>query len=174
MEGIVYATPLPIDEKTVIRCITRDGKSIDIMKSAAMKMCGTLANILGDLTNVDEIPTPEVSHDIMVLVKEFIEFKTLEEAAKAANPAPVEEKPLTFGKKNEKSVDPSEIKNPWDKQFIARFERNELFGITMAASYLDCTQLFDLACMYIAGNIKPMTVEGMCKKMAVALQFFFF
>lgn len=98
-----------------------------------------------DLGSENPVPVPSVSEPIMLLVKEYAEYKV-----ENPNPPPSEDK------KDERRTDDI---LPWDKEFMAKLEQPQLFDLIIAANYLEFKDLLDLGCKTVANMIKDKSVE---------------
>lgn len=49
--------------------------------------------------------------------------------------------------------------DPWDADFINKFEREEVYTLVLAVNYLDIKCLLDLCCVKIAADFREMSIE---------------
>ena len=126
--------------------ITSDAKPV-IMSRPAAAMSKTIDNLVSELGVENPVPVPSVTEAVMMLVKEYAEYKV----ANLDAPAPEDD-----AKKDERRTDNI---LPWDKAFMDKLEQSQLFDLIMAANYLEFKSLLDLGCKTVANMIKGKSVE---------------
>ena len=51
------------------------------------------------------------------------------------------------------------VEDPWDAEYINRFDNDTLLSLINAANYMDVKGLLDLCCAKIASNFKGKSIE---------------
>ena len=117
-----------------------------IVDPEVASMSPLIKNIVDDSSPDEEIPLPKVKTAILGKVLEYCKHHK-------DSPAEVIQKPL-------KSMDLGECGvSQWDTQFV-NIEREVLFQLIVAATYLDIKCLVDLTCAKVASSIKGMGPDG--------------
>lgn len=136
---------MQVDEQQVT-LMTSDSKTV-VLSRAACALCKTIENLVLDLGVESVIPVPSVNEQIMLLAKQYAEYKVVN-----PNPPPSEND-------EKKDVRRTDDILPWDKEFMNTLEQSTLFDLIMAANYLECKDLLDLGCKTVANMIKGKSVE---------------
>lgn len=114
-----------------------DGEMFEIDKSVAL-MSNFLKTSIECEGTVTTIGVPNVSGNILKMVKDYCEYHHSEDAAATVDTV-----------------------KTWNAEFVKPLVENPptLFALTMAAHYLDIHSLLDLTCQTIVGMIKGKTLE---------------
>lgn len=134
----VYVPPAIVNLKT------GDEETIEVAGFVAMKM-GTVRDMLESELEKESgyIPLPNVSAQILEKAIEFLGYHT-------DNPY-LEEDEET---KKKKSFTEFCKRTDWDKQFTDSLSDNQLFGLMVAANYLDSKPLLDVCAKTVADIIR--------------------
>ena len=139
--------------------ISQEGDRLDV-PSAVAEMSELVKTMMGDADDDEddeqEIPLPNVKISILAKV---VEFNTHH----LQNPLPQIEKPL-------KSANMHEVVGEWDAKFI-EVDQEVLFELILAANYMDCQSLLNLACAKVASMIKGRAPEEIRKTFNIVNDF---
>lgn len=123
------------------------------------KMCTTIENQLKDLgTDVKVITLPNVTGDVL---QKCISFATHYHANRDEITNLIEQE--KNGNEEETQINPYSNKDmlltEYDRQFFTSIDYNTLFGVIVAANYLEFKRLLRASSMYIASLIKDKTAQ---------------
>jgi S-phase kinase-associated protein 1 len=131
----------------MVALISQEGDRFDVPASVA-QMSELVKTMMGDAEEDEdeeqEIPLPNVKGVTLAKVVEF-------NSHHLDNPLAQIEKPL-------KSANMAEVVGDWDAKFI-EVDQEVLFELILAANYMDCQPLLDLACAKVASMIKGKAPE---------------
>ena len=116
------------EEKVVLRCC--DGEEFAVAVSVARK-CGTINNMIDDGCVEGGIPLPNVKAPAISRVLEYLSREHSAEAAEA---------------------------KAFEKAFLEKMTKEELFELILAANYLHAEELLDAATQCVADRIRGKTV----------------
>jgi S-phase kinase-associated protein 1 len=109
-------------------------------------LSGLLINILEDSTTDEEIPLMQVKFEQFKEVLEYANYHDFTEPEPIACPLPTT---------NIRDA----VKDPWDADFIMKFDDEGLAELANTANYLDIRCLLDLCCGAIASRFKGKEVN---------------
>lgn len=109
---------------------------------ARMKvLSGLLSNILEDSNSDEEIPLKQIKVEYLREIIEYAEHHNYTEPEGITCPIP--------------TADIRDaVKDPWDADFVSKFDDDSLSELTNTANYLDIRCLLDLCCGTIASRFK--------------------
>ncbi|CAN6328386.1 unnamed protein product [Urochloa humidicola] len=128
------SSPEEAEKVVVLRCC--DGEEFAVAVPVARK-CGTIRNMIDDDCVEGCVPLPNVGGPTMSRVLEYLNTK----AAAAA------EEEATGNNKE------------FEKGFFEKMTKEALFGVIMAANYLNAEELLDAAMLCAADRIRGRTVQ---------------
>ncbi|PNH12546.1 SCF ubiquitin ligase complex protein SKP1a [Tetrabaena socialis] len=132
--------------KQVIKLMTSDSQMFEVDEEVAF-LSQTVRNLVEDAGSDGVIPLPNVSGKILASVIEYCKYHAqAEKKGEDGQPIP----------KNEADV------KLWDDEF-AKVDQETLFGIILAANYMNIKGLLDLTCKTVANMIKGKDVEEIRK-----------
>lgn len=129
-----------MEEFPSIRLILADGHLISI-DSRMKDLSGLLANVLEDSSLDEELPLTQVK------IEPFREIIAYAEHHNYIEPEPIR---CPIPTPNIKDA----VKDPWDGDFISKFDDDSLAELTNTADYLDFRSLLDLCCGAVAARFK--------------------
>jgi S-phase kinase-associated protein 1 len=133
-------------EERKITLVSGEGKGFRVTKDVAL-MSGTVSSMLEghDYSKEIEVPLLNVSSEILEIVISFCVHHV-------KSPMSEIDKPL-------KSATMSENVDEWDAKFIDDQTQNVIFGLILAANYMNIKSLLDLSCAKVSSLIKGKTPE---------------
>lgn len=135
----------------LVTLVTSDEKKITMSRTAACQI-EAFRDLIGDLGVDKDIPLPNVTEEVLLVIKEYAEYKVV-------NPNPPEPVPDPK-KKNAKPVERrSEDILPWDKAFMAKLQLPQIYALLIAINALKYKDLFDLGTKTVANMAKGKSVE---------------
>jgi S-phase kinase-associated protein 1 len=106
-----------------------------------------------DEDNIQEMPIPNVSTAILSKVVEFANHTLKEKLPEIPKPLP--------------SLIMSEMVPQWYADFVDNATQEELYGILLAANFMDIPELLSLTCAKAASTIRGKTCEELCEQFGV-------
>ena len=130
-----------------IKLTASDGTEFEVDRAVA-NMSTTVKNLLDDMDGVENtpIPLPNASSKILPKVIDYCKYHL--------------EHDVTMTTSTEEKQTNDII--PWDQEFC-KVDQETLFGLIMAANYLDIKALLDLTCKTFANMIHGKTPEEIRK-----------
>ena len=126
----------------MVKLLTSDQQTVEVQLDVACEM-ETIQHIVQSDGSDDIIPVTTIKKDILDILIEFCTYIHV-------NSHPNIEKPL----------EGTEVKvDKWYLDFVSKFEAETLFDIILAADYLSCSSLAELASAKVASLIKGKTVQ---------------
>lgn len=129
-----------------IKVVTSDGVE-HIISEATAEKCQTIKTMIDDGNGFDEsdepLPLPSISSEVLSWIESYCDEHKNEDV-------PTEEQ-LEETKRDEITG--------WDSEFINGLQQHQLFDLIMAANYIDCSALLNLACKRVAFMIKGKTPQ---------------
>jgi S-phase kinase-associated protein 1 len=135
-----------------VKLSSSDGQIFEVDEEAALQSV-TIKNMIEDTGSDAIVPVPNVDSNILAKVVEYCKYHVAAEAKTNDKPAKTEE----------------EIKQ-WDNEFV-KVDQPTLFGLILAANYLNIKSLLDLGCQTVANMIKGKTPEEIRKQFNIPNDF---
>ena len=127
------------EDHEIVKLTSNDDRSFETTVGVA-KRALTIRNLIADCDLDNAIPLPNVNGDILEKVLEYLKHH-----AETLSPVAGD--------------DGAREMHPWDVDFCAKQNQDDIFGLIQAANYLDIDDLLDVTCKAIANMIKGKTTE---------------
>lgn len=124
-----------------------------------LKLSDTLKNLLeelGEPASAETIPVPNVDGATLKRVIQYLRHH-------ATEPPREIEKPLTH--------DLKDVVSPWDFEFVSFGDDQCVFQLILAANYLNVKPLLELACAWVASQMRGKTTEQIRERFGIVNDF---
>ncbi|CAG9318042.1 unnamed protein product [Blepharisma stoltei] len=140
-----------------ITLVTKEGIKVNTRESFR-NLSHLINNVLEDSGVGEEIPIEHVSNNVLHSILQFAEHHNFQPAAPPKKPIP--------------SNDIAQaLEDPWDAEFIKRFNRDELIELLLAVNYLDMRSLLDICFATIASMFKGKNIEELKSEYGITEEF---